>query len=103
MLFSLFFYLTGDVVLPSSNYASRNVSRGQIKQGGNVPASDAMEVALRLGDLADLTVEAEAGPLSVDVSSNRFPQNSLYCFCCCYLSSGSENCHLPGVSRSMQS
>ncbi len=31
-----------------------------------------MEVALRLGDLADLTVSNEAGPLSVDVSATDF-------------------------------
>ena len=54
----------GDVVLPSSNFAARTVTPGQLKDSPN----DAMEVALRLGDLADLTVSNEAGPLTVDVS-----------------------------------
>ena len=58
--------LLGDVVLPSSNYAARPVTPGQLKDA--VGPDDAMEVALRLGDLADLTVSNEAGPLSVDVS-----------------------------------
>ncbi len=40
---------------------------GQLKDSST--ANDAMEVALRLGDLADLTVSNEAGPLSVDVST----------------------------------
>ena len=51
-------------MLPSSNFAARTVTPGQLKDAPN----DAMEVALRLGDLADLTVSNEAGPLSVDVS-----------------------------------
>jgi len=57
----------GDVVLPSSNYAARPVTPGQLKEAPN----DAMEVALRLGDLADLTVSNEAGPLSVDINSKE--------------------------------
>ena len=58
-------------MLPSSNYAARPVTPGQLKDTPN----DAMDVALRLGDLADLTVSNEAGPLSVDVSrySTRNP------------------------------
>ncbi|XP_065056919.1 striatin-like [Rhopilema esculentum] len=57
----------GDVALPSSNYAARPVTPGQLKDAPN----DAMEVALRLGDLADLTVSNEAGPLSVDINSRE--------------------------------
>ena len=52
-------------MLPSSNFAARTVTPGQLKDAPN----DAMEVALRLGDLADLTVSNEAGPLTVDVGA----------------------------------
>ena len=81
-------FFVGDVALPSSNYASRPVTPGQLKE----PPNDAMEVALRLGDLADLTVSNEAGPLSVDVC---------LCFgCCChsYLSSKITNPSLCSVA-----
>ena len=62
-----FFFLIGEVALPSSGYSTRQMKPGMANHSG-VP-TEGLDHTLGLGELAGLTVTDEAGPLS-DVSLN---------------------------------
>jgi len=56
------FYFSGEVALTSSGYSPRQMKPGMANHSG--VASEAVDHALGLGELAGLTVTDEAGPLS---------------------------------------